>query len=283
MLPKIVPSCGRVGSIAGDLFGAEIPISGIAGDQQSALAGQACFRAGLSKNTYGTGCFALTHAGDRAPKSMHRLLGTRAASVDGKPQFAVEGSVFVAGAVIQWLRDSLGLIQSAGESETAAVSVADTGGVHVVPAFVGLGAPLWDSGARGIISGLTRSTGKAHIIRAALESIAFQSRELIDAMEADSGEQVKELRVDGGAAVNNFLMQFQADILGKPVVRPADVETTALGAAYLAGIAEKVWSGADEVESFWRVERRFEPRMSEQERGDRMHGWHKAVSRARSR
>jgi len=283
MLPKIVPSCGRVGTVAADLFGAEIPISGIAGDQQSALAGQACFRAGLSKNTYGTGCFALTHAGDRPPRSMHRLLGTRAASVDGRPQFAVEGSIFIAGAVVQWLRDSLGLIQSAMESEPIAMSVPDTGGVHVVPAFVGLGAPLWDSGARGIISGLTRSTGKAHIVRAALESIAFQSRELIDAMEADSGEPVRELRVDGGAAVNNFLMQFQADILGKPVVRPADVETTALGAAYLAGIAEKVWSGADEVESFWRVERRFEPRMGVTERADRMHEWHKAVSRARSR
>jgi glycerol kinase len=282
ILPKIVPSCGRLGTIAPNLLGAEIPLSGIAGDQQAALAGQACFRPGLSKNTYGTGCFALTHAGGRRPHSTHRLLGTRAASLNGQPQYAVEGSVFVAGAVIQWLRDSLGLIGSAAESASVAVSVPDSGGVHVVPAFVGLGAPHWDSAARGIISGLTRSSGKAHIVRAALESIGFQSRELIDAMEADSGQPILELRVDGGAAVNDFLMQFQADILGKPVARPADVETTALGAAYLAGIAEKVWSGLEEVESFWRVERRFDPHMPEQERADRMQGWCEAVSRARS-
>jgi glycerol kinase len=280
ILPKIVPSSGRIALTTGEFAG--IPISGIAGDQQAALAGQACFRAGLSKNTYGTGCFALTHAGDREPHSTHRLLGTRAASFDAKPQFAVEGSVFIAGAVVQWLRDSVGLIRTAAESEEVAASVSSTGGVHVVPAFVGLGAPYWDSGARGVISGLTRSSGKAEIVRAALESIAFQSRELIDAMEADSGEAVRELRVDGGAAVNNFLMQFQADILGKPVVRPADVETTALGAAYLAGIAEGVWSGIDQVETFWRVERRFEPRMDKAERDERMNAWCKAVSRARS-
>ena len=281
MLPKIVPSSGRVGVIAPEWLGAEIPISGIAGDQQAALAGQACFRPGLSKNTYGTGCFALTHAGDRQPHSTHRLLGTRAASFSPKPQFAVEGSVFIAGAVVQWLRDSLGLISTAAESEGVASGVPDTGGVHVVPAFVGLGAPHWDSKARGMISGLTRSSGRAQIVRAALESIAFQSRELIDAMEADSGKAITELRVDGGAAVNNFLMQFQADILGKPVVRPADVETTALGAAYLAGIAEKVWSGTEEVEHFWRVERTFEPRMRDSERDSRMDGWRSAVARAR--
>jgi glycerol kinase len=281
MLPAIVPSSGRVGLISPELLGAEIPLSGIAGDQQAALAGQACFRAGLSKNTYGTGCFALTHAGDRQPHSANRLLGTRAASVGSRPQFAVEGSVFIAGAVIQWLRDSLGLISTAAESEAVAGSVADTDGVYVVPAFVGLGAPHWDSKARGTISGLTRSSGKAQIVRAALESIAFQSRELIDAMEADSGETITELRVDGGAAVNNFLMQFQADILGKPVVRPVDVETTALGAAYLAGIAEKIWSGTDEVEHFWRVERTFEPQMSASERETRMEGWRTAVARAR--
>jgi glycerol kinase len=193
----------------------------------------------------------------------------------------VEGSVFVAGAVVQWLRDSLGLIATAAESEAIAVAVGDTGGVYVVPAFVGLGAPHWDSAARGTIAGLTRASGKAEIVRAALESIAFQSLELVEAMEADSGETIRELRVDGGASVNNFLMQFQADILGKPVIRPVDVETTALGAAYLAGIAEKVWSGADEVESFWRVERRFEPRMSEGERNRRIDGWRSAVRRAR--
>jgi glycerol kinase len=282
MLPEIVPSCARVGTIEAGLPGAGIPISGIAGDQQAALAGQACFRAGLSKNTYGTGCFALTHTGSQQPHSTHRLLGTRAAAISDKPQFAVEGSVFVAGAVIQWLRDDLALIRTAGESEVLAASVSDSGGVYVVPAFTGLGAPHWDSGARGVISGLTRASGKAHIVRAALESIALQSKELIDAMEADSGEPIRELRVDGGAAVNNFLMQFQADILGKCVVRPADVETTALGAAYLAGIAEKVWSGVEEVESFWRVERRFEPQMAADQRLELIGGWRKAVSRAMS-
>ncbi len=281
ILPKIMPSSGRVGSIAAEFLGAEIPISGIAGDQQAALAGQACFRAGLSKNTYGTGCFALTHAGARRPHSANGLLSTRAASPDASAQFAVEGSVFVAGAVVQWLRDSLGLIANAADSEPIAASIEDTGGVHVVPAFVGLGAPHWDSTARGAITGLTRASGKAEIVRAALESIAFQSGDLVAAMEADSGEPIRELRVDGGAAVNNFLMQFQADILEKPVVRPVDVETTALGAAYLAGIAEKMWSGADEVESFWRVERRFEPKMNHAERERRIDGWSSAVARAR--
>ena len=282
MLPKIVPSSGRVGTINAEILGAEIPISGIAGDQQAALAGQACFRAGLSKNTYGTGCFALTHSGARLPRSTHRLLGTRAASATAQAQFAVEGSVFIGGAVIQWLRDQLGIITTAAESESIAQTVTDSAGVYLVPAFVGLGAPHWDSSARGTITGLTRSSGKAHIVRAALESIAFQSRELIDAMEADSGEPVTELRVDGGAAVNNFLMQFQADILGKPVVRPSDVETTALGAAYLAGIAEGIWSGTEEVESFWRVQRRFEPGMSEADRNRLMDGWRSAISRTRA-
>jgi glycerol kinase len=283
ILPRIVPSSGRVGTIKSGCPGEGTPISGIAGDQQAALAGQACFRPGLSKNTYGTGCFALMHAGDRRPHSTHRLLGTRAAAIENTPQFAVEGSVFIAGAVVQWLRDELGLIRSAADSEALAESIADSGGVHVVPAFVGLGAPHWDSTARGVISGLTRASGKAHIVRAALESIAFQSKDLIDAMEADTGQPIRELRVDGGAAVNNFLMQFQADILGKTVVRPADVETTALGAAYLAGIAEGLWSGVDEVESFWRVERRFEPTMSANLRDQLVCRWREAVSRAKSR
>ncbi len=282
VLPQIVPSSGRAGVIDPAFAGAGIPISGIAGDQQAALAGQACFRAGLSKNTYGTGCFALTHAGGQRPHSKNRLLGTRAAAIDGAAQYAVEGSVFIAGAVIQWLRDELGLIRDSRESEALAESVPDTDGVHVVPAFVGLGAPHWDSAARGTISGLTRASGKAHIVRAALESIAFQSKELIDAMEADSGQAIEELRVDGGAAVNNFLMQFQADILGKNVVRPVDVETTALGAAYLAGIAEEVWSGTEEVESFWRIDRRFEPHMSAAKRNELMSRWQVAVARAKS-
>jgi glycerol kinase len=282
MLPEIVPSSGRVGVIKTGLPGAGIRISGVAGDQQAALAGQACFRAGLSKNTYGTGCFALTHAGGKEPQSTHRLLGTRAAGLDHAAQFAVEGSVFVAGAAIQWLRDELGLIRTSRESEALALSVADSGGVYVVPAFVGLGAPHWDSKARGVISGLTRGSGKAHIVRAALESIAYQSKELIDAMEADSGETVSELRVDGWATVNNFLMQFQADILDRKVVRPVDIETTALGAAYLAGIAEGVWSGADEVESFWRVERCFVPQMASDRRKELLDGWRSAVTRAGS-
>src|SRR5581483_2753620 len=194
-------------------------------------------------------------------------------SLNDTPQFAVEGSVFVAGAAVQWLRDSLGLIASAADTEPIAASIPDTGGVYLVPAFVGLGAPYWDGSARGLLSGLTRAAGKAQIVRATLESIAYQSRELIDAMEADTAEKVLELRVDGGATVNNFLMQFQADILDKPVVRPVDVETTALGAAYLAGIAAKFWSGVDEVESFWRVERRFEPHMPPSQRESLLEGW----------
>jgi glycerol kinase len=282
MLPEIVPSSGRVGQIAPGSPGAGIPISGIGGDQQAALAGQACFHPGLSKNTYGTGCFALSHAGEKQPCSGHGLLNTRAAAVGAGAQYAIEGSVFVAGAAIQWLRDEMGLIRDANDSEALAASIPNSAGVYFVPAFVGLGAPHWDSRARGNISGLTRGTTKAHIVRAALESIAFQSKELIDAMEADSGEPVRELRVDGGATVNDFLMQFQADILGTSVVRPLDIETTALGAAYLAGIAENVWSGTSEVESFWRVDRRFEPRMADSDRSALLDGWQTAVARARS-
>jgi glycerol kinase len=281
MLPRIVASSGVCGSIHAEHFGAEIPIAGIAGDQQAALAGQACFRAGLSKNTYGTGCFALMHTGDRLPVSRNRLLGTRAASTGGQPRFAVEGSVFVAGAAVQWLRDQLGLIQTAAESETLGTSVPDTGGVYLVPAFVGLGAPYWDAGARGILCGLTRSSGRAHMVRATLESIAYQTRELIDAMQADAGNRILELRVDGGAAANNFLMQFQSDILGCPIVRPADIETTALGAAYLAGLATGFWKSEAEVENFWRAERRFEPAMDAATRDGLFSGWKDAVARCR--
>ncbi|MFN7993993.1 MAG: glycerol kinase GlpK [Bryobacteraceae bacterium] len=283
MLPRIVSSSGIVGSVAADHLGVEMPIAGIAGDQQAALAGQACFRAGLSKNTYGTGCFALMHTGDRVPVSQNRLLGTRAASIDGKAQFAIEGSVFVAGAAVQWLRDKMGLIQSAADSEGLAASVPDTGGVYLVPAFVGLGAPHWDAEARGIITGLTRSSDRAHVVRAALESIAYQTRELIDAMQSDAGEPILELRVDGGAAVNNFLMQFQADILGCPIVRPVDVETTALGAAYLAGLATGFWKSTGEVENFWRADRRFEPAMDRSTRDRLFSGWKEAVARCRGR
>lgn len=281
LLPRIAPSSAIVGTVASEHFGAAIPIAGIAGDQQAALAGQACFRAGLSKNTYGTGCFALMHTGDHLPVSRNRLLGTRAASTNSRPQFAIEGSVFIAGAAVQWLRDKLGLIQHAAESEALAASVPDTGGVYLVPAFVGLGAPHWDPAARGILCGLTRSSDRAHIVRATLESIAYQTRELIDAMQADAGDRISELRVDGGAAANNFLMQFQADILGCPIVRPADIETTALGAAYLAGLATGFWKSVPEVESFWRAERRFEPVMDAATRDRLYSGWKDAVARCR--
>jgi glycerol kinase len=262
------------------VFGGVIPITGVAGDQQAALAGQACFRAGLSKNTYGTGCFALLYTGERMPVSQHRLLATRAASLE--TAFAIEGSVFIAGAAIQWLRDKLELIDTAADSEALAVSVAGNDGVYLVPAFVGLGAPHWDSGARGLLTGITAATSPAHIARAALESIAYQTRELVAAMEADSGERLSELRVDGGAAVNNFLMQFQADILGRPIVRPVDIETTALGAAYLAGLACGFWKSVAEIESFWRADRRFEPQMDSTVR-ERLFGeWKAAVARCRS-
>lgn len=279
MMPRIVPSSGVAGVMAKEHLGAEIPIAGIAGDQQAALAGQACFRPGLSKNTYGTGCFALLHTGAREPVSANRLLATRAASTATDAQFAIEGSVFIAGAAIQWLRDEMGLLASAADSDALARGIPDNGGVYFVPAFVGLGAPHWNATARGLVSGITRATRPAHFARAALESIAYQTRELVEAMEADSGERLAELRVDGGAAQNDFLMQFQADVLGRPIVRPSDTETTALGAAYLAGLATGFWKSLEEVESFWRAERRFEPSMPERER-ERLFGeWKSAVAR----
>jgi glycerol kinase len=281
MLPKIVPSSGVCGMAAAEHFGAAIPIAGIAGDQQAALFGQACFKPGLSKNTYGTGCFALMHSGGSAPVSKHRLLATRAASPDATVEYAVEGSVFIAGAAVQWLRDKLQIISTAAESEAIAASVPDTGGAYVVPAFVGLGAPHWDSSARGILSGITAGTDRAQLVRATLESIAYQTRELVEAMEADSGHKLKELRVDGGAAANNFLMQFQADILGCRIVRPADIETTALGAAYLAGLATGFFKNLDELEHFWRSERVFEPQMSVARREDFFTGWKHAVAKCR--
>jgi glycerol kinase len=281
MLPGIIASSGVAGVADARHIGAEIPIAGIAGDQQAALAGQACFRPGLSKNTYGTGCFALAHTGDKRPRSRHRLVATRAASTNASPEFAVEGSVFIAGAAIQWLRDQLGLLTNAADSEAIAASVPDSGGVHFVPAFVGLGAPHWDPEARGMLSGLTRATTSAHIVRAALESIAYQTCELVHAMTADSGQSLRELRVDGGATANNFLMQFQADVLGFPIVRPADIETTALGAAYLAGLAVGFWKSVEELESFWKVERRFEPRYDAGRRNELFHSWQKAVARCR--
>lgn len=282
MMPGIVGSSGVVGVAAGEHLGAEIPIAGIAGDQQAALFGQVCFGRGLAKNTYGTGCFALMHSGERRPNSKHRLLETRAASLAGA-QYALEGAVFVAGAAIQWLRDKLGIIGSAAESAALAGSVAGTGGVYFVPALTGLGAPHWDAEARGTICGVTAATGRAELARATLEAIAYQTRDLVDAMEADCRESLKELRVDGGAAANDFLMQFQADISGRPIVRPRDVETTALGAAYLAGLATGYFKSLRELEEFWRADRFFEPKMNADRREDLYDGWKKAVARCRYR
>lgn len=282
MLPRIVPSACVAGTACADLFGAEVPIAGIAGDQQAALFGQACFRAGLTKNTYGTGCFALMHTGSHAPRSANRLLTTRAASLGAGGQFAMEGSIFIAGAAVQWLRDKANLISTASETEAIAMSVEDTAGVYFVPAFVGLGAPHWDSAARAMLCGMTLGAGRPHIVRAALESIAYQTRELVDAMQAGSGERLLELRVDGGASANNFLMQFQADMLGCRLVRPADIETTALGAAYLAGLATGYWKDLAELESFWKAERVFEPAMSRDRRESLFDGWRRAVARCRS-
>src|SRR5262249_35190875 len=278
MLPRVAGSSETVGAADASLFGAEIPIAGIAGDQQAALVGQACFRPGLSKNTYGTGCFFLMHTGDRPVASRNRLLTTLAASPGARPQYALEGSVFGAGAAIQWLRDSLGIIKPAAETASLAAGVRDTGGVYFVPAFVGLGAPHWNPAARGAITGLTRATTAAHLARAALEAIAYQTRELVEAMEADAGAPLAELRVDGGAAANDFLMQFQADVLGQPVVRPANVETTALGAAFLAGLARNVWSNTEEIESFWKADRRFEPQLPLAQRDELFAGWKRAVA-----
>ena len=277
MLPRISGSSEVVGFTWPKHFGFEVPIAGIAGDQQAALAGQACFRAGLTKNTYGTGCFALMHTGDNLPVSRNKLLATAAA--DG---YAIEGSIFIAGAAVQWLRDKLGLLANSAESEALARSVPNTDGVYVVPAFVGLGAPHWDADARGLITGLTLGTTRAHLVRATLEAIAYQTRELVDAMQADSGARLKELRVDGGAAQNDFLMQFQADILGCRIVRPVDTETTALGAAFLAGVATGVWKDTSEVEQFWRVDKVFEPSMDEAQREELFAGWKRAISRASS-
>jgi glycerol kinase len=282
MLPRIVPSCGVAGVAEAEHLGAEIPIAGVAGDQQAALFGQACFRPGLSKNTYGTGCFALMHTGDHVPQSANRLLATRAASADSRSAFAIEGSVFVAGAAVQWLRDKLGLVTTAAETADLAHSVESTGGVYVVPAFVGLGAPWWDSDARASITGLTFGTTRAHIVRATLEAIAYQTRDLVEAMERDSGERLRELRVDGGATANNFLMQFQADILGRPIVRPVDIETTALGAAYLAGLAVGFFQSIEDLESFWQKERVFEPKMSESTREELFAGWREALRKTRT-
>ncbi len=282
MMPKIVGSQEVVGVTSGALFGAEIPIAGIAGDQQSALFGQACFRPGLTKNTYGTGCFALMQTGSQRPLSANRLLATRAACERNDPRYALEGSVFVGGAAMQFLRDNLGLFGDVTLTGELALTTPDTGGVYLVPAFTGMGAPYWDPDARGLICGLTRSTSRAQLIRAGLESIAYQSYDLFEAMKADTGQALKELRVDGGAAANDFLMQFQADLLGCPVVRPMDIESTALGACYLAALGIGHFKKTSELEGFWRIEKRFEPSMRPEERGVLLEGWRSAVGKARS-
>jgi glycerol kinase len=283
MLPQVVPSSMIYGETKADLFGKPIRIAGMAGDQQAATFGQACFVPGLVKNTYGTGCFMLMNTGKKAIASNNNLLTTVAWTIDESPmQYALEGSVFIAGAAIQWLRDEMKLIKDSAESETLARSVADTGGVYVVPAFVGLGAPYWDQYARGTIVGMTRGTGREEVVRATLEGIAYQSRDVLEAMRADAGLSLPSLRVDGGAARNDFLMQFQADILNVPVQRPAVTETTALGAAYLAGLAVHFWQSQVEIADKWKVEKTFEPQMSDDQRESLYAGWKRAVERAKA-
>ena len=279
VLPEVRPSSGDFGTVDASFLGEEIPICGVAGDQQAALFGQACFSPGMAKNTYGTGCFMLMNTGTRRVASKNGLLTTIAWGLDGKVEYALEGSIFIAGAAVQWLRDGLKLLKTAEESEKHAASVEDTGGVYVVPAFAGLGAPYWDMYARGAIFGLTRGTGQAHIIRATLEALAYQTRDVLGAMETDSGIDLKELRVDGGAVANNFLMQFQADMLTVPVERPEVIETTALGAAYLAGIHTGFWK-KDDIATNRNTDRRFIPNMDEASVEKKYAGWKKAVERS---
>jgi len=280
MLPRVCPSSGVVGTAARSLLGVEAPIAGMAGDQQAALFGQSCFLPGMAKNTYGTGSFVLLHTGGQ-PVASQNLLATVAYQMGEQVSYALEGSIFATGAAVQWLRDGLGIIESAADSETLAASVDTSDGVYVVPAFVGLGAPHWDQYARGTIIGITRGTTRAHIARATLEAIAFQTRDVVEAMERESGVAMPELRVDGGAARNDLLMQIQADILGRPVVRAAVLETTALGAAFLAGLGVGVWSGTDELARLWHADRTFEPRMPEGEREALYDGWKRALERAK--
>jgi glycerol kinase len=284
LLPAVRPSSAHFADTDADLLGAALPIGGVAGDQQSALFGQACFDAGMAKNTYGTGCFLLMHTGEAFRPSRNGLLVTSAAQTDARPRYAMEGSVFVGGAVVQWLRDGLKAIQGSAEVQSLAESVPDAGGVMMVPAFTGLGAPYWNAEARGVITGLTRGTSVAHIARAALESIAYQSAALLQAMSRDAvaggGAPVTELRVDGGACVNDLLMQFQADLLGIPVVRPEVVETTALGAACLAGLSCGVFADTAELSTLWRVERRFIPTMERAQAEEAMARWERAVRQA---
>lgn len=280
MLPEVKPSSCVYGCTDPSFFGGPIPIAGAAGDQQSALFGQTCFHPGEAKNTYGTGCFLLMNTGERPVFSENGLVTTIAWGIDGKVTYALEGSIFVAGAAIQWLRDEMRLIDSSEDSEYMAKKVSDTNGCYVVPAFTGLGAPYWDQYARGTIVGITRGVNKYHIIRATLESIAYQVNDVLVAMEADSGIRLEALKADGGASANDFLMQTQADIIGAPVNRPRCVETTAMGAAYLAGLAVGYWSGPEDIRKNWAVDRTFEPAISGEERAGKLKGWKKAVKYA---
>jgi glycerol kinase len=281
VLPEVRSSSEAYGETTADFLGKPLPIAGVAGDQQAALFGQTCFAPGLAKNTYGTGCFILMNVGREAVASRHQLLTTMAWKAGGATEYALEGSVFVGGAVVQWLRDGLGIIRSSDEVEKLAASVADTGGAYLVPAFAGLGAPHWDQYARGTITGITRGTTAAHLARAALEGIAFQVADVLDVMQRDAGIEIRELRVDGGAATNDLLMQFQADLLGVPVVRPRVTETTALGAAYLAGLAVGYWKSRDHVAENWAVDRTFDPKMTRDAAQQRRSRWSEALARSR--
>jgi glycerol kinase len=280
MLPDVHPSTHAFGLLPRQELGEPLVIAGVAGDQQAALFGQGCHKAGMAKNTYGTGCFMLLHTGAKAIDSAAGLLTTACAGMPAQ-EFALEGSVFIGGAVVQWLRDEMGFVNSSKEIERLAASVLDSGEVYMVPAFTGLGAPYWDPNARGAIIGITRGTSRAHLARAALESIAFQSADVLEAMQQDAGSPITELRVDGGAAANDLLMQFQADLLGVPVVRPRILETTALGAAYLAGLTTSLWKSREEIAAQWREEQRFVPKMERKDAEARMLRWRDAVSRSR--
>lgn len=280
MMPKVCPSSGMFGKTEGKFFDTAIPIMGIAGDQQAALFGQMCYEPGMAKNTYGTGCFMLMNTGTKPAKSEHGMLTTIAWGIDGKVEYALEGSVFVAGSAIQWLRDGLKMIDSAPQSEELAETVSDSDGVYVVPAFVGLGAPYWKPDAKGAVFGLTRGTTKAHFVRATLDSLAYQSTDIIRAMMLDSGIELQKLKVDGGAVKNNLLMQFQSDILGVPVERPVVSETTALGTAYLAGLAAGFWKSREELSDNYQIDRIFEPSISKEQREQLLNGWGKAVRAA---
>ncbi|MDP4552015.1 glycerol kinase GlpK [Alkalihalobacillus macyae] len=278
MLPEVRPSSEVYAkTVDYHFFGQNVPIAGVAGDQQAALFGQACYEKGMAKNTYGTGCFMLMNTGENAVKSENGLLTTIAWGVDGKVEYALEGSIFVAGSAIQWLRDGLRMFNESPESERYAERVTSTEGVYMVPAFVGLGTPYWDSDVKGAVFGLTRGTKKEHFVRATLESLAYQTRDVLDAMTADSGIDLKTLRVDGGVVNNDFLMQFQSDLIGVPVERPTVSETTALGAAYLAGLATGYWENREEIEKQWMIDQTFEPKMEEEEKEELYSGWKKAV------